>query len=102
MKRYLFISTDRKNRPVLEFDVQAESPEEAIKGAKLFPYVYPDDFYDEHDKLKTEEEAFESVKAYYGLVEGKDPWDCGNGPDGYRTILIELGEAGVSQIVGNH
>ncbi len=91
MNTYLFLQTSRKGPPILNVVVMAETVEQAIERAHYFPYDMGEDFMDENNlPLKTEQEKIDTVHAYYGLIKDEDPWNCGNGPDGYGTVLIEL------------
>ncbi len=93
MNTYIFLNLSRKSPPRLEGTIRAESPEEAIRKNKYYPFD-PMDFHETRAEQQlpelTEDEMAHQVFAYYGLIEGADSYDCGNGPDGYGTQLIEI------------
>ncbi len=94
MNTYIFLQLSRKEPPRLEGTIRADTPEEAIKKNKFFPYDPRDwEEYDaETERTTSPEERANEVFAYYGLIKGKDPWDYGNGPDGYGTTLVEVSD----------
>jgi len=93
MNIYIFLQLSRKTPPVLEGTKRAETVEDAIRQMNLFPYD-PRDFAESRAEQQlpeaTQEEMEQEVFAYYGLIEGEDPWDYGNGPDGYGTVIVEI------------
>ncbi len=96
MNTYVFLQTSRKEPPYLAHTVRANTPEEAIKEAKYFPYDPADwdESDEENDEVTSQEDRIKTVHAYYGLIPGKSAYDAGNGPDGYGTVLVEVSMEG--------
>jgi hypothetical protein len=88
MNTYIFIGATRKNTPTLEVVVHADNPKEAIQKTDYYPYCIQDFEESRVEKGTSWVEWIEGVYQYYGLVEGESAYDAGNGPDGYRTIMV--------------
>lgn len=87
---YIFVRVEKGDiYPLMMGQIQAKSPEEAIRAMNYYPWNKED--YEEMivDVPDWEFESFEQmVFAYYGLVEGSCPYDLGNGQDGLRTMIV--------------
>jgi hypothetical protein len=85
MKRYIKIASTRKSPPRIEGAVWADDLESAIRTSDLWPYVYPDDFYDENGiATKTYEEAFQVA------LEHVRDLNQGNGENGSWNQYLEV------------
>lgn len=102
MNTYLFIATERKGPPVLEYIVQARTPEEAIKQVNYYPFDMGEEFLDgDGVAMETVQERIDTVFRYYGLMDSTVHYN-GNGIDGYGTQLIEVSNNGtIGKVMGN-
>ena len=90
MNTYLFIETERHVIcPTLQAEVTAPTVKQAIKAAEYYPFSmdsYVDQLAD--TPRLTFRQWEETVFAYYGLVEGINSYDKGNGQDGDWNIIV--------------